>query len=96
LFHLAEYQLSLAANKRNRQFGNILVLAATYKSKSRTLSSLVSAETLSMLFDRTINFLRGLVPLSETLERDAEILEALRETVFDPAAATRSFSSMDS
>lgn len=74
----------------------MLVLAATHKSKSRTLSALVPAHLLSQLFERTINFLRSLVPLSETLERDMEILIALRELVSDSAAATHSFSSMDS
>ena len=74
----------------------MLVLAATYKSKSRTLSTLVPADVLSALFERTIRFLRGLIPLSETLQRDVEILEALRELVFDPSAATHSFSSIDS
>ena len=80
----------------NRQFGNMLVLAATHKSKSRTLSALVPASILSELFQRTITFLRTLVPISETFQRDVEILEALRESVFDPTAATHSFSSMDS
>ena len=90
------HNILLVANDSDRQFGNLLVLAATHKSKSRTLSALVPATTLSALFDRTIAFLRSLCPLSETLERDARILEALRELVFELGPATQSFSSMDS
>ena len=79
-----------------RQFGNILVLSATYKSKSSVLSSLVPREKLEHLFERTISFLRSLMPLSESLERDARILEALRELVFETRPVGSSFSSMDS
>lgn len=66
-------------------------------AKSKTLSELVPQPTLSHLFDRTIGFLRSLAPLSETLERDALILEALRQVVFEPfGGAAQSFSSMES
>ncbi len=75
---------------RFRQFGNILVLAATYKS---TLSYLVSAEQLEHLFNRTIKFLRTLRPISSTLAQDALILESLRQVIFEPP--NLSFSSAD-
>lgn len=79
-----------------RQFGNILVLSATYKSKSAMLSSLVPREKLEHLFDRTIRLLQNLSPLSESLERDAAILEVLRTIVFNQRAIGSSFSSVDS
>ena len=73
-----------------RQFGNMLVLAATYKSK---LHHLVPADQLEHLFNRTILFLRRLRPISSTLAQDALILESLREVIFEPQNA--SFSSVD-
>lgn len=78
------------------QFGNIVVLATTHMARSPTLSSLVPAETLSQLFDRTISFLRSLAPLSDTLGRDALILEGLRQLAFESTGPTQPFSSMDS
>ncbi|KAL8786662.1 MAG: hypothetical protein Q9195_008116 [Heterodermia aff. obscurata] len=77
------------------QFGNILVLSATFKSRSLVLSRLITPEKLDRLFERTITFLRRLSPLSESLGRDAKILEALREVVFEVKASGSSFSSMD-
>ena len=66
-------------------------------AKSPTLSSLVPSQTLGQLFERTISFLRSLAPLSDTLGRDALILEGLRQLVFESSAGvTQSFSSMDS
>lgn len=62
------------------QFGNMLVLATTYKSN---LSFLISKSKLEHLFRRTINFLRDLGKISATLNQDATILEKLREVVFD-------------
>ena len=73
-----------------RQFGNMLVLAATYKSN---LHSLVPADQLEHLFNRTIKFLRTLRPISSTLAQDALILESLREVIFEPQTA--SFSSAE-
>ncbi|KAL8999803.1 MAG: hypothetical protein Q9169_001476 [Polycauliona sp. 2 TL-2023] len=72
------------------QFGNMLVLATTYKSR---LASLIAKETLEHLFQRTINFLRSLGAVSETLARDALILEKLQEVVFDDGNLNGSFSS---
>ena len=73
-----------------RQFGNMLVLAATYKSK---LAFLVPADQLERLFDRTITFLRSFRPISSTLAQDAVILENLKQVVFEPPSL--SFSSTD-
>lgn len=57
----------------------MLVLAATYKSKS--LHKLVPRDKLERLFDRTIKFLHSLGPISSTLETDSQILALLREDV---------------
>lgn len=72
------------------QFGNMLVLATTYKSP---LAFLIQKVTLERLFHRTINFLRSLEAVSETLGRDALILEKLQEVVFDDGHLSHSFSS---
>lgn len=57
----------------------MLVLAATYKSKS--LHKLVPRESLEKLFNRTIKFLHSLGPISATLEKDSRILARLKEDV---------------
>ncbi|KAL8777731.1 MAG: hypothetical protein Q9194_002391 [Teloschistes cf. exilis] len=72
------------------QFGNMLVLATTYKSQ---LSNLISKKQLEHLFFRTIRFLRSLGPVSATLAKDALILEKLQEVVFDEGNLRHSFSS---
>ncbi|KAL6714688.1 hypothetical protein ACLMJK_008113 [Lecanora helva] len=75
------------------QFGNMLVLSAAFKSK--TLGSYVKPSKLDQLFTRTIKLLKRLAPISQTLERDAFILQCLRKVVFEggePELAT-SFSS---
>lgn len=64
----------------NRQFGNVMVLAATCNSP--TLNRLVPREKLEHLFNRTIRFLRLHSNISSTLERDADILESIQEVVF--------------
>ena len=68
----------------------MLVLAATFKSR---LAYLIPAEQLEHLFDRTIKFLRSLRPISSSLAQDAQILESLREVIFEPPNV--SFSSAD-
>lgn len=70
----------------SRQFGNMLVLAATYKSH---LSRLVNRNKLEELLDRTINFLGKYSPISPTLKKDAEILHDIKQQIF---GANRSFS----
>ncbi|KAL8710852.1 MAG: hypothetical protein Q9220_004655 [cf. Caloplaca sp. 1 TL-2023] len=72
------------------QFGNMLVLATTYKSH---LAFLIPKSKLEHLFCRTINFLQSLKNVSETLAKDALILENLRDVVFDENSLSRSFSS---
>ena len=75
----------------------MLVLSATYKSTSPDLSKLIPRERLEELFDRTITFLRRLMPLSESLEQDVIILEALRKLLFESNKIQgSSFSSVDS
>lgn len=75
------------------QFGNVLVLAATFKSDLRYL---VNQQTLEDLLDRTIKFLQFSEAISPTLAKDAKVLIKMRETIFDDIAphimsATSSF-----
>ncbi|OAT12878.1 C6 zinc finger domain-containing protein [Blastomyces gilchristii SLH14081] len=72
------------------QYGNMLVLSATYMSP---LSQLVDRETLRALLDRTINFLLQSRHISPTLSKDAEILTLIRRKIFD--TPTTSFSSVE-
>ena len=61
----------------SRQFGNMLVLAATYQSKH--LSWLLAKDDLPALMNRTINFLNSLAPISTTLAEDALLLTHIRD-----------------
>ncbi|KAB8212798.1 hypothetical protein BDV33DRAFT_231553 [Aspergillus novoparasiticus] len=61
------------------QFGNMLVLSATYKS---SLSELVDRDELERLLKRTINFLLQSCYISPTLRADAQILSKIYETLF--------------
>ncbi|KAL8970058.1 MAG: hypothetical protein Q9183_001697 [Haloplaca sp. 2 TL-2023] len=72
------------------QFGNMLVLATTYRSELRFL---IPKAKLEHLFWRTIKLLKSLAPISQTLEQDALILEKLRDVVLDEGNANHSFSS---
>lgn len=72
------------------QFGNMLVLAATYTSH---LSQLVDRDRLRTLLDRTIEFLLQSRHISPTLCKDAEILTMIRRKIFE--RPTASFSSND-
>ncbi|EEP76018.1 predicted protein [Uncinocarpus reesii 1704] len=74
------------------QFGNILVLAATYTSR---LSNFVDRERLRQLIDRTIKFLLRNRHISPSLRRDAEILTQIRQKLFEQPPHTTSFSSND-
>ena len=65
------------------QFGNMLVLAATYQS--RHLSWMVSKDELLKLLCRTIDFLSSLAPISTTLAVDAQLLTHIRERVVSDA-----------
>jgi len=73
-----------------RQFGNILVLAATYRAG---LTQLVSQQNLEILLTRTIDNLNRLRPISPSLTKDAEILQSVRKFLF--FEASDSFSSAD-
>ena len=73
------------------QFGNILVLAATYCTPH--LRHLVPKEDLIRLIDRTNRFLRMQKNVSDTLEQDARILETVAQTVNGDDVLTSSFSS---
>ncbi|MCJ1281742.1 hypothetical protein MMC26_001065 [Xylographa opegraphella] len=73
------------------QFGNMLVLAATYRSH---LGRLVDRTNFLRLLDRTIVFLSELSSISSTLEKDAETLKYVRRNIAtEEPAATSSFSS---
>ncbi len=71
------------------QFGNVLVLAATYRAG---LTQFVSQHTLETLLNRTILNLSRLKPISPSLAKDAEILQSVKRFVF---GATSSFSSAE-
>ena len=76
------------------QFGNMLVLAATYKSSQ--LNWLMPKSTLISLLQRTIKFLDTLSPISTTLRADAEILKNVLSIVEQDAnTTTSSFSSQN-
>ncbi|EGD84446.2 uncharacterized protein TERG_00724 [Trichophyton rubrum CBS 118892] len=62
------------------QFGNMLVLSATYTSQ---LSALVDGDKLCALLDRTIKFLLRSRHISPTLRKDAEILTLIRRKLFE-------------
>ncbi|KAJ6123307.1 hypothetical protein N7512_005772 [Penicillium capsulatum] len=62
------------------QFGNMLVLAATYNS---SLHELVERSTLERLLRRTIKFLLRSRHISPTLRADARILTEIYEKIFE-------------
>ena len=74
-----------------RQFGNMLVLATVYQSKR--FGHLVPRDKLEHLFERTINFLGTLRPISKTLGQDVRILETMRDAVLNTPDRGHSFSS---
>ena len=61
------------------QFGNMLVLIATFNSDLRYL---IDQKTLEELLDRTIKFLQYSEAISPPLQRDAQILIKIRERMF--------------
>ncbi len=77
-----------------RQFGNMLVLYATFTSPHPGLSSLISEEVLKRLHDRTVRILRENEAISPVLAKDLRILEHVRRHVFSaptyPAGSTAS------
>ncbi|KAJ6125789.1 hypothetical protein N7471_010282 [Penicillium samsonianum] len=68
------------------QFGNMLVLSATYMS---SLKELVELETLERLLVRTIGFLIQSKSISPTLRADARILTEIYEKIFHRAPDLR-------
>lgn len=56
-----------------RQFGNLLVLSAAYRSNE--LRHLIPSHVLASLFSKTIYFFRTLSPISAALRKDLQILE---------------------
>lgn len=75
-------KVSLTAH---RQFGNMLVLSATYIS---SLSELVDRHVLQRLLKRTIDFLLQSRNISPSLRADAEILTEIYNKLFGDQAAT--------
>lgn len=72
-----------SANSFDRQFGNILVLAASYHNPY--LKQLVDPEQFRKLIERTIVFLRRLAPISLTCDHDCGILERINSLLFAPS-----------
>lgn len=70
-----------------RQFGNMLVLSAVYRSQ---LGYLVDQAKVVSLLERTIDFLHRLKNISETLHTDAKILENVLQVVKNEDGATAS------
>ena len=68
----------------------MLVLAATQRSH---LSKLVEKHNIVGLLERTIEFLRRLKQISETLWEDARILECVAQVVRNDGPPSSSFSS---
>ncbi|KIW16916.1 hypothetical protein PV08_04106 [Exophiala spinifera] len=66
------------------QFGNMLVLYATYTARHPGLNSLIDEYTLKRLHDRTIRILRENEAISPVLAKDRQILEHVRTKVFGP------------
>lgn len=75
------------------QFGNMLVLSATYMSGLRQL---IERDELEMLLKRTIRFLAQSKDISPTLRADAQILSGIYYKIFkqspNTSFATESFS----
>ncbi|EXJ63224.1 hypothetical protein A1O7_03671 [Cladophialophora yegresii CBS 114405] len=67
------------------QFGNMLVLYATFTSPHPGLSSLVQEDVLRRLHDRTVRILRESEAISPVLAKDLKILEHVRRQVFPPS-----------
>ncbi|KAF9883267.1 hypothetical protein FE257_003787, partial [Aspergillus nanangensis] len=67
------------------QFGNMLVLSATYMSN---LSELVDRNDLERLLKRTINFLLKSRYISPSLRADARILTEIYEKIFGEPAGS--------
>jgi len=62
------------------QFGNMLVLSATWKT--HYLRKLIDQERFQVLLGRTIGFLRKLSAISPTCQLDCSILEKIQRVLF--------------
>lgn len=71
-----------------RQFGNVLVLAATFNSSNSQLRSLVPEEKLRFLLMRTIEFLDDKASISPALGKDAQILRHVQTKLFPSSSNT--------
>lgn len=67
------------------QFGNMLVLSATYMS---SLHELVDRDVLEKLLKRTIGFLLRNRNISPTLRADAQILSDIYQRIFGESAGS--------
>ena len=73
------YRRSRRWIQTNRQFGNLLVLQAAYRSQ--LLRPIVHPDDLKYLMEETIQFLKHLTPISPALCIDAAILESSMKTL---------------
>jgi hypothetical protein len=64
----------------HRQFGNMLVLSATWRT--HYLRKLIDQERFQTLLSRTIDFLRKLSAISPTCQLDCSILENIQRVLF--------------
>lgn len=69
------------------QFGNVLVLAATYRHER--LKRYVPRDRLRSLLDRTIAWLGRLAPISQTCKADCLILQRIQNSLFAPIDHSR-------
>jgi hypothetical protein len=60
----------------------MLVLAATFNSPHKELSSMITENKLRHLFDRTLDILLANENISPSLARDARILQHVRANTF--------------
>lgn len=74
-----ELDIEMILTYFRRQFGNMLVLSATYVS---SLQELVEPEQLERLLVRTIGFLVQSENISPTLRADAQILTQIYKKIF--------------
>jgi hypothetical protein len=63
----------------SRQFGNMLVLSATWHNEH--LRKLVDPDDFQRLLGRTISFLHRLSPISPTCQLDCSILEKIQRVI---------------
>lgn len=83
-------------NQMHRQFGNVLVLSATYNSPNPQLRSMVSEDTLRKLLVRTIDFLEDKKGISPALGNDARILRHVQAKLFPSSSTAPAMASANS